>query len=146
MRSQYILIAAIIIISITFSVFYSVFHVNKKIIDVSYYGRNLENEIYYISSKFSKEYIGDFLNKFSIYMKNLGYNFSFICISPINLSIQPCNGVSSNCCYYFNSSIPVNVSILKFCNKTFTLYNEGIVCICYNISSEDSYYSNLICT
>jgi len=145
MRSQYILIASIIIISIIFSVFYTIFY-TKKGLDLSYYGKNLENEIYYISSKFSKEYIGDFLNKFSIYMKNLGYNFSFICISPIDLSIQSCDKTSSNCCYYFDSIITVNRSILKFCNKTFTLYNEGIICICYNISSEDSYYVNFICT
>jgi len=135
MRSQYILIATIIIISITFSVFYNVSYVNKKVIDISYYGRNLENEIYYISSKFSKEHIGDFLNKFSIYMKNLGYNFSFICISSIDLNVQSCGKVPSK-----------DYPIIKLCNKTFTLYDERIVCICYNISSENSYYSNLICT
>jgi len=145
MRSQYILIASMIIISIVFSIFYSLSN-TKKEIDLSYYGKNLENEIYYISSKFSKKDIGDFLNKFSIYMKNLGYNFSFICISPINLSIDSCDKVSSNCCYYFNSSKIVNASILKFCNKTFTLYNDGVICICYNISSENSYYVNFICT
>jgi len=145
MKSQYILIVSLIIISLIFSIFYNMVYPNIKI-DLSYYGRNLENEIYYVSSNFSKEYIGDFLEKFSTYMKKLGYNFSYVCVSPINLSIQQCKDVSTNCCYYFNSSITVNKSILKFCDKNFVLYNEGIICICYNISKENSYYVNFICT
>jgi len=145
MKTQYILIASLIIISIIFSIFYNISYPSMKT-DLSYYGRNLENEIFYISSHFSKEYIGDFLEKFSTYMESLGYNFSFVCISPINLSIQQCGNSLTNCCYYFTSDISVNESILEFCNKNFVLYNEGIICICYNISSKNSYYVNFICT
>jgi len=145
MKSQYILIVSLIIISLVFSIFYNMVYHNIKI-DLSYYGRNLENEIYYISSNFSKKHIGDFLEKFSTYMKKLGYNFSYVCISPIDLGIQKCDTTSTNCCYYFSSPITVNKSILKFCDKSFVLYNEGIICICYNISSENSYYVNFICT
>jgi len=145
MKSQYILIATLIIISLIFSIFYNISYPTTKV-DLSYYGRNLESEVYYISSNFSKKYIGDFLEKFLTYMKKLGYNFSYICISPIDLGIQQCGDISINCCYYFTSNISVNKSILRFCDKSFVLYNEGIICICYNISSESSYYVNFICT
>ncbi|RIB35202.1 MAG: hypothetical protein BXU00_02640 [Candidatus Nanoclepta minutus] len=146
MKTQYILVASLILLSILFSIFYNTTSQNKKS-DIELYKRNLEDEIYYISRELSKSYVGNFLRDFKFYIENLGYNFTFICISPIYLGIDICKDLNSvNCCYYFNSSINVNKTLLKFCDKEFAIYNEGILCICYNISSGNSYYSDFICT
>ncbi len=147
MRNQYILISSLILLFIIFSLFWNTKFYMSNTRDISFFGKNLETEIYYISEHFKKEDIGDFLKIFSLYMKMSDYNFSFVCISPINLNIPSCNSSNNiNCCYYFQGSILVNRSILKFCNKNFILYNEGILCICYNISSKSTYYANFICT
>ena len=146
MKNQYILLATAIIIGLLY--FFYLFPTQEKsLLNPKALGENFENEIYYISSKFDKKFIGNFTKLFEKYASNLTYNFEYICISPINLSLSDCSSTTKNCCYYFNKSFSFNLSILKYCNKTGILYEYNqIICFCYRISKEDKEYINFFCT
>lgn len=147
MKDQYILLAtAFIILFLFLSLIYyqssPVSYINSEFI-----GKNFENEIYYISDKFSKYDIGNYIYLFENYTEQIGYNFSFICLSPINISLPSCSSQNINCCYYYNFSFYFNQSILIFCNSSGYLYSyEDLICFCYDVNKSNEFYINFFCT
>ncbi|MGC9133118.1 MAG: hypothetical protein ACP5GJ_01800 [Nanopusillaceae archaeon] len=145
MKSQYILLATIlIIIFISFLTYYNLKPINN--INANLIGENFKNEIIYTYKYFGYKYVGNYTFYFENYTNNIGYNFSFICISSYNLSIPQCNGNNINCCYYFSGYFYVNSSILIFCNENFMIYNPpNWICFCYQLNNSNEYYSNFFC-
>lgn len=116
--------------------------------DINFVSYNFQEEIRYIKSNFDAKYIGDFVNKFISYVKSKNYNFSYICISYINLSLPECSSqIGTNCCYYYinknlyvdKTLIPVNISM------TFKPQYK-MICFFYNLTDGKNYLSNFFCT
>lgn len=149
MRSQYILIAALIIISIL-----SYYYLQNQKTEIVFqenlfsYAKNFEKEILYISKNFNKSKILNFILVYRDYLIRNSLEMDFICIVSEKYydgSIVECNGINKNCCYIIKNPVYIKDE-LKYCEKSF-LYNEfNLICICYNISKENNFYSSLICT
>lgn len=104
-------------------------------------GENFENEIEYIKNNFGVSYINNYTILFEDYVKDIGYNFTFICYSYYYFqNISQCNGNNVDCCYYYNNSY------VLLPNGYILYYYEDLVCFMYNISSENNSFSNFFCT
>ncbi|BBL45784.1 hypothetical protein MJ1_0639 [Nanobdella aerobiophila] len=146
MRNQYILLATMFItVLLSLLIIYN----NKPInyINPELIGSNFQKSILYIYQNYGYNYIGNYTNLFVNYTNTINYNFSYICISSYNLSLESCNGNNINCCYYFSGYININSTILKYCDNNFTLYNPpDWICFCYNVNNSIEQYSNFFCT
>ncbi|MGC9079320.1 MAG: hypothetical protein ACP5G1_01130 [Nanopusillaceae archaeon] len=145
MRVQYILLAsAFIIVLLSFLTVRYMRPIEN--IDAIIIGKNFKNEIIYIYKNFGYNYISDYTLLFKNYVENINFNFSFVCVSSHNLSLPRCTGTDVNCCYYFNGYFYLNSSILKYCDKNFTIYNPpDWICFCYIINKSNESYTNFFC-
>ncbi|MFH7903125.1 MAG: hypothetical protein QXQ19_01505 [Candidatus Aenigmatarchaeota archaeon] len=147
MKSQYILISSIIIVSI---LSYYILSVLKTNIDIKSnlfeYVKNFENEIFYISKNFDKSKILDFVQVYRDYLISNQLEMKYICIVSEKFydnSINKCSNQEENCCYVIRT--PIYFENLKYCNISFLFKEMNMICICYNISKENNFYINLIC-
>ncbi|MEM1687975.1 MAG: hypothetical protein QXM04_01115 [Nanopusillaceae archaeon] len=148
MKSQYILISTILIISILSYYVSSILRlqINTNEYDFEYV-KNFENEIFYISRNFNKSNILNFIQIYKNYLASNQLEMNYICIIPEKYydgSISKCYDSEENCCYVIKS--PIYFENLKYCNFSFLFKEIDMICICYNISSEKNFYVNLICT
>jgi len=144
MKSQFFLLTtAIILVALLFLVrhpgnYYNKFYAKDL-------GKNFENEVIYIANHFNYSYIGDFVEKFSKkYVKNIGYNFSYICWANVKLiNISACSSSNSiNCCYYNSSN-----QVIYIPQQSISLLPvKPWVCFQYNITGFGQKYEDFFCT
>jgi len=141
MKSQFFIIASIIIITLIFFINPSPFKKDELISR----SNNFEKEINYIAKNFDRYYIGDYVNKYIQYLQTLGYETEYICVSNVNISLPECSGNSINCCIYNISKI-IKIENFSYCKKDIILYpNKNWTCFCYKISKDDVYTINFFC-
>lgn len=148
MKSQYILISTLVIISILFYYFTYFFRTEKEFRDtILDYVKNFENEIIYISKNFNKSYILGFILTFKEYLKLNNIEMNFVCIvsrQNYDFSINKCTNINENCCYVLENPTYIKIE-LKYCNISLLFKEQNLICICYNLSKENQFYANFIC-
>lgn len=147
MKTQYILISTLIIVSM---LFYYVTQINltkTQITETIFdYVINFEQEIIYISRNFNKSFVLKFLEDFKKYLSLYNVKMTYVCITPekyYNAFVEECLDTHENCCYIVRK--PEYIDKLGQCQLSFLFKDHDIICICYNISKESEFYINLIC-
>ena len=142
MKGQFFILATAIIITILFFANSSNIKIYKVTNELA---KNLEKEVIYIANNFDRSYIGNYLNKYESYLRNLGYSIDYQCISNVNISLPECSGNSINCCIYNISKI-IKIKNFSYCKRDIILYpNKNWTCFCYRISRDDVYTINFFC-
>lgn len=112
------------------------------------YVRNFEEEVMYISRNFNKSVILDFINVYRNYSSLNDIQMNFVCIVSEKfynpLKVPECLNIDQNCCYIVRNALYI-VKGLKYCNVSFLIKDYDIVCICYNFSKENNFYTDFIC-
>lgn len=148
MKSQYILISTLIIISILSYYFFQALRIEKNLkTDILEYVSNFENEIFYISKNLNKSYVLKFIQSYKNYLSLNNLQMSFTCFlfeKNYDQSIEKCINSNENCCYVFKNPVYIKAE-MSYCNKEFLFKDQNLICICYNISKEDEFYVRFIC-